>query len=63
MSKPIEDSDRFLIFFGVLNGTVKVADRSQEPLVQLFCKMTGWEYQRALSAFEVCAVKGHIGQE
>lgn len=62
----LSDSDRFLIFMALLDpeqARQQAATKSQEDLVALFERMTGWEHQRALSAFEVCVVKGHIDKK
>lgn len=65
MSAPIEDCDRFLLFMGMFDPSTAEAMRqkSQEELVKVFAAITGWEPSRALSAFEVCVVKGFIDKQ
>lgn len=55
-----QDADRFLIFMAFLAPATAVR---QEELVALFERLSGWEHQRALSAFEVCVVKGFIDKK
>jgi hypothetical protein len=61
--KEILDSDRFLLFIALLDPDTPKPKRTTEGLVAYFEKLTGWEHNRVLSAFEVCVVKGHIGQQ
>lgn len=56
--KELEDFERFLVFMAVVN-TAQPIDR----LIKAFARITGWEENRARSAFEVCAVKGFIGTD
>lgn len=55
----LEDNDRFLLFMALLDSTVEKPATAEE-LVKYFARMTGWDHNRALSAFEVCVVKGLV---
>jgi hypothetical protein len=57
----ITDADRFLVFLSLMDPTLPKPKRDTESLIKFFTFMTGWPENRARSAFEICVVKGHIG--
>lgn len=63
----LPDDERFLLFMALIAPTPEVKiptlESSTEELLKWFGLMTGWDYQRCLSAYEVGIVKGNFGRK